>query len=286
MFTDIFRCKSHRTTSRAGKSATTALLTAGLLLGMMVQSPANAQPTLRLAIQPIQSEQQTKEAFQPMADYIQAVTGAPCEITTFPNFISYWSTTQKPGSYDLVLDAAHFTDYRIINQDFTPIVKQPGEVSFTLIVSEDSLVFDAEELVGKKIATLGAPSVGAVRLSEIFDNPVRQPLIIEVDNSASALDMLIAGKVDAAMLPTPIVSQRMSGEGGINVVMTTESMPSVALSVSPDVPEDLRNKLQEAFMNADKTEAGKAMLSAVNLPPFEKAGFDIYENMSELLEEF
>jgi ABC-type phosphate/phosphonate transport system substrate-binding protein len=286
MFTDFFGWKAHRTISQAGKSATTTVLTASLILGMMVQPPASAQTTLRLAIQPIQSEQRTKEAFQPMADYIHAVTGTPCEITTFPNFISYWSTTQKPGSYDLVLDAAHFTDYRIVNQDFTPIVKQPGEVSFSLIVGEDSLVFDAEELVGKKIATLGAPSIGAVRLGEIFDNPVRQPLIIEVDNSTSALDMLIAGEVDAAMLPTPIVSQRMSGEGGVNVVMTTESMPSVALSVSPDVPEELRNKLQEVFLNADKTEAGRAMLSAVNLPSFEKAGFDIYENMGELLEDF
>lgn len=247
---------------------------------------ALAQSSLVLTVQPIQSEERTQEIFQPMADYIQAVTGIPTSLTTYPNFISYWSTTQQSGKYDLVLDAAHFTDYRIVNQGFTPMVKQEGSVTFSLIVGEDSLVFDPEELVGKKIATLGAPSVGAVRLNEIFENPTRQPLIVEANNSTQAMEMLIAGEVDAAMLPTPIVSQRMSGDGGINVVMTTDPLPSVALSASPDVDPAIIDKLQKAFLDAEKTEAGKTMLSKTNLPAFETADAAIYENQAELLEDF
>ncbi len=268
------------------------ILTAGISAGaaMFLSTPAIpqalAQTTLVLAVQPIQSEERTAEIFQPMADYIQAVTGIPTSLNTYPNFISYWSTTQQAGSYNLVLDAAHFTDYRVINQGFTPMVKQEGSVTFSLIVGEDSLVFDPEELVGKKIATLGAPSVGAVRLNEIFDNPTRQPLMVETNNSAQAMDLLIGGEVDAAMLPTPIVSQRMSGDGGVNVVMTTDPLPSVALSASPDIDVAVVEKLREAFLKAEQTEAGKTMLSATNLPAFESADAAIYENQAALLEDF
>jgi ABC-type phosphate/phosphonate transport system substrate-binding protein len=266
--------------------ATTAAAIIATALALPSPSQALAQSSLVLAIQPIQSEEKTAEAFQPMADYIQSVTGIPTSIKTYPNFISYWSTTQKPGSYDLALDAAHFTDYRIVNQAFQPLAKQEGSVSFSLIVGEDSLVFDAEELVGKKIATLGAPSVGAVRLNEIFDNPVRQPLIIETNNSQQAMEMLLAGEVDAAILPTPIVSQRMSGEGGLNVVMTTDPLPSITLSASPQVGDDVLNTLRDAFLNAEQTDAGKAMLSSTNLPAFEATESTLYENQAELLEDF
>jgi ABC-type phosphate/phosphonate transport system substrate-binding protein len=267
-------------------------LIAGISAGaaMFLSTPAIpqalAQTSLVLAVQPIQSEEKTAEIFQPMADYIQVVTGIPTSLNTYPNFISYWSTTQQAGSYNLVLDAAHFTDYRVINQGFTPMVKQEGSVTFSLIVGEDSLVFDPEELIGKKIATLGAPSVGAVRLNEIFDNPIRQPLMVETNNSAQAMDLLIAGEVDAAMLPTPIVSQRMSGDGGINVVMTTDPLPSVALSASPDVDAAIIDKLRKAFLDAGKTDAGKTMLNATNLPAFESADAAVYENQAELLEDF
>jgi ABC-type phosphate/phosphonate transport system substrate-binding protein len=140
--------------------------------------------------------------------------------------------------------------------------------------------------VGKKIATLGAPSVGAVRLNEIFDNPVRQPLIIETDNSQQAMEMLLAGEVDAAMIPTPIVSQRMTGEGGVNVVMTSEPLPSVALSASPEVSAQVVEQLKKAFLDAEKTEAGKDMLSKTNLPAFEPADAATYESQAELLQDF
>lgn len=245
-----------------------------------------AQEKLRLSIQPIQSEERTREIFTPMAEYIQQLTGKPVELITYPNFISFWTDTQKGDRYDIVFDAAHFIDYRNKNHDYTTIVKQPGSVSISLIVSEDALVFEAEELIGKNISTLGPPSVAAVNIDKLFENPVRQPTVVEADNSQAVLADMKAGKAAAGMIPTPLVSSIMAAEGGISVVTTTEAVPSMAISLSPLLTSEIREKLIKGFIDADKTPEGKKMLEGTNLNPFEKTSNQEYFGYSELLADY
>jgi len=267
-----------------------ALLPAGLLIIyalilLLLPTTAFSQTALKLVIQPIQSEQKTREIFQPLADYIEFITEQQVELVTYPNYISYWSETKKPDSYDISFDAAHFIDYRDKNLDFTVLAKQPGIISISLIVPEDSLVFDPEELIGKKIATPGPPSIAAVRIDELFDNPVRLPTIIEGTDSGHVMAMLLEGKADAAMLPTPLVSAQMAGEGGISMVLTTDATPSMAISVSPNVSAEIREKLTRGLIEAEKTPEGKKMLEGTRLNPFEKTSNQEYFGFSELLVE-
>ena len=267
-----------------------ALLPAGLLIIyslilVLLPTTAFSQTALKLVIQPIQSEQKTREIFQPLADYIEFLTEQQVELVTYPNYISYWSETKKPDSYDISFDAAHFIDYRDKNLDFTVLAKQPGIISISLIVPEDSLVFDPEELIGKKIATPGPPSIAAVRIDELFDNPVRLPTLLEGTDSGHVMAMLLEGKADAAMLPTPLVSAQMAGEGGISMVLTTDATPSMAISVSPNVAAEIREKLTRGLIEAEKTPEGKKMLEGTRLNPFEKTSNQEYFGFSELLME-
>jgi ABC-type phosphate/phosphonate transport system substrate-binding protein len=261
-----------------------SLILAGFIFSLLPNA-AYSQDTLRLVIQPIQSEQRTREIFQPMADYFQHLTGQKVEIITYPNFISYWMETQKPDSYDIAFDAAHFIDFRDKNMDYTVLAKQPGSVSISLVVTEDALVFEAEELIGKKIATLGPPSIPAARIDEIFDNPVRQPTIVEGNDSAHVMSMLLSGEVDAAMIPTPLVSAQMAAEGGIAMVLTTETVPSMGVSVSANVPAEIREKLHKGLVEAEKTPEGRKMLEETKLNPFEKTTNQEYFGFSELLDQ-
>lgn len=260
------------------------LLIFSLILALLPKTALSQEP-LRLVIQPIQSEQKTREIFQPLADYMQHITGQPVILITYPNYISYWSETQKPNSYDIAFDAAHFIDYRDKNMDFTVLAKQPGIISISLIVPEDDLIFDPEELIGKKIATPGPPSIAAVRIDELFENPVRLPTIIEGTDSGHIMSLLLAGEVDAAMLPTPLVSAQMAGDGGISLVLTTDSTPGMAISVSPNVSAEIREKLAKGLIEAEKTPEGKKMLDGTKLNPFEKTSNQEYFGFSELLGE-
>jgi hypothetical protein len=187
---------------------------------------------------------------------------------------------KKAKDMDFVLDAAHFTDYRIQKKDYRPLVKLPDTVSFTVVTREDDFVFDMEELISKRIATMPSPSMGAVRLNEMFPNPARLPFYITASDSVDAVNRLLKASVDAAIIPSPLVNNYDS----LNTVTTTEPVPHMALSASPDVPEDVSAQVKQALINASKTEKGKAMLKALNLAGFEATDKETYAGYAKLLD--
>ena len=229
--------------------------------------------------QPIFGMEKTRDAFQPLAKYLSEVTGKNVEVKTFPNFITYWNETRNAGTHDLILDAAHFTGYRAKELGFEILAKVPGTVTYSVVVPESSLVLEVDELVGKKIATLGPPSMGAAKVSLLFDNPLRQPFIYETENSEKALDLLFTGEVDAAIIPTPLVRSLE----GVSVVMTTEPSQHIALSASPRLSTEVRHYIQDALIHANSTRQGREMLNAIGFAKFENPNKDTYILAAELL---
>lgn len=251
---------------------------AGLLL-MVAAQGAWAADTYRLVVQPVLSPEAARSAYQPLADYLSRATGAQVELVTAQNFLTFWQSMRKTGSYDLILDAAHFTAYRISKLGYTPLVKLPDVVSFTLVTAEDTLVFTPDELVSKRVATPASPSLGALRLSRLFPNPIRQPIVVEVDDSEAAVARVLSGDVVAAMIPTPIVANYP-----LNTVLTTEQVPHMCLSAAPTVPETVRARIREALLAAGGTPAGREMLRKSGLPGFEPAERSQYAGYETLLE--
>ena len=242
-----------------------------------------AGDTLTLAIQPILSEEKTIKAFTPLARYLSRVTGKRVVIKTAPNFLSYWTIISRSPKYDLILDAAHFTDYRIKKMGYSVLCKIPDGVSYSIITHDNNLLLDHSELVGKTVASLGSPSIGAARLDSLFPNPSRQPIIIEIQSVRQGIKMLLEGKVFAAIIPTPIVGQQMNDGAPISVVETTELVPHIALSVAPSVDAATRDKIRQSLVNAHKTVRGKAMLKGIGFAKFDPANPKIYAGQSDLL---
>ncbi len=237
-------------------------------------------------IQPILNEEQTRKAYQPLADYLGKIAGKRVVIRTLPNFVAYWETMRLVNAYDLVLDAAHFTDYRIQKLGFKVLAKIPDTVSYSLIVGSGALVIDPIELIGKTVATPGAPSVGAARLNAMYPNPVRQPVIVDSGTAEEGIQMLVKNKVQAAIVPTPLVSQQMAQGGGISVVATTDPIPHIALSAAPRLNAEIREKIRAALVNAPNTEDGKKMLKDINFERFDPANEKIYAGQGTLLKEY
>lgn len=257
-----------------------------VLSGLLPYSAQAANDTLTLAVQPVLSPEKTIQAFTPLATYLSKVTGKKVVVKTQVNFLSYWSTVSKTPKYDLVLDAAHFTDYRVKKMDYKILAKIPNGVSYSIITHDENLLLDPLELIGKKVASLGNPSIGAARLNALFTNPSRQPIFIEVGSVQEGVNLLMAKKVFAAILPTPIVSREMGQGKPINVVSTTQQVPHIALSASPDVNPAIRDKIRKALVGAHKTAAGKVMLKGIGFAKFDPASTKIYDGQAKLLKQY
>ncbi len=245
-------------------------------------SPTSQAAEYTLAIQPILPQQELKKRFQPLADYLSQETGQTIIITTQRNFLFYWTKMRKgKKGFDLVLDAAHFTDYRIKTQGYTVLAKLPDTVSFSIVTSEDNFIIDEEELIGLRVATMPSPSLGALRLEELFSNPMRTPLYIWERNTTVAVEKILSGKIDAAIIPTRLASTY----NNLNIVLTTEPVPHMGLSASPNVPAEITEKIRQALLTAGSKENGKQMLAKLKMNNFEAASSETYDGYSDLLKE-
>lgn len=265
----------NHTSKDRGRGLRAAWLAITLTLGLV--APAFGYT---LVVQPIQSPETTRTSFQPLVEYLRNATGAEIELVTARNFVSYWQTMKRGDRYDLILDAAHFTDYRIQRMDYTPLVKIASVVSLSLVTHEDQPVFEARELIGKPVALLSSPSMDAVRLAQLFPNPLRQPVIVRVDDSREAAEKVRDGSAAGALVPTPMVGAFPF----LYTVVTTEQVPHMALSAGPSVPEVLQQRLRQALLDANKTPEGRKLLEALNFEAFEAADAKTYQGYGKLLQ--
>jgi ABC-type phosphate/phosphonate transport system substrate-binding protein len=269
---------------RGKKVIYTGMCVLGLVLGTVLQPVMAA--TLDFAIQPILGEEETRKAFSPLAEFFSRVTGDEVVIHTARDFPEYLVNQKKNNPYEIMMDNAFFTDYRNEKQNWTSIAKIPGLVSYTLIVSSDNAVFDTDELVGKTIASLMPPAPSGIFLGQMFRNPLRQPAIVATNSSEESLQKVLDGQVVGAIIPTPLVNNALQDGKDLVVVKTSVQIPHVAISVSPDVPEETREKLRKALLEADKNKEGQAMLKKLGFSNFEPADASGYAGLMQYLVEF
>ena len=257
-----------------------------LTLAVLAPRPAIAADELVLAVQPILGEEETRKAFQPLCDYLGKAANRPCRLLTSPSFFSYWDKLRVSTAFNLVLDAAHFCDYRAQKFGFHVLAKIPDTVTYTLVTRNTDLLLDASELVGKRIATLGVPSIGAARLHGMFPNPSRQPTTVEVGTAEQGIHLLLDGKVDAAILPTPIVAQQMAAGAGVAVMLTTDPIPHIGLSAAPSIDAATRTALRAALLGAHNSEDGKEMLKQIGFERFDPANATVYAGQGKILRDY
>jgi ABC-type phosphate/phosphonate transport system substrate-binding protein len=255
------------------------------LAGLVIGASAPVQEkALTLVVQPPQGEITAPGANQALANYLAQAVGTRIVVVTPPNFLAHWEMVRRNNGIDLVLDDAHFTDYRVQRFGFHVLVKAPGTTSFSLVAPHGARVKDPLSLAGKKVASFGPPSIGATRLNAMFPNPARRPSIIDIATVQQGIELLEQRKVEAAMLPTAAIDEHVA-RGRLIVLTTMEPTPRMALSASPAVSVAMREKIRAALLRADESENGKRLLQNLRYSHFELAAAATYANHERLLRE-
>lgn len=257
---------------------------AGAALILIATFVCAEDPPLTLLLQPTIGDRRSEALYQPFVNYLQASTGRRYKVQAPANFMAHWETVRR-NNYDVVLDAPHFTDYRVRKFDFHVLAKATNTESYSLIVREHERPRDPTALANRRIAALGLPSMGVARLYAMFPNPAKQPHVIEVTRPEEGVQLLLRKQVEAALLPTPFVSRRLN-HGDIAVVLTTEPAPPFAVSVSPRVPAAVRDAIRANLLRAHEIDAGQQMLQRIGIDRFEPASADTFANQGNVLKGF
>jgi len=229
-------------------------------------------------VQPIYAPEKMVTLYKPLVQYLKEETGHSFSVVTSRSFISYWEKMKK-GQYDLILDAAHFTDYRINRLNYSVLVKVPSTESYSLVTNSSTKISDTKNLIGKKLVTLPSPSLSGVHLARMFPNPAQQPDIKGANSAESALKALQKGQYFAALIPTSLLAKAEN----INTVNTSIAMPRMAISASPKINKDVQEKIRAALIRASTTAKGKKMLSALQIPAFAATDAKTYQGYGKLL---
>ena len=223
--------------------------------------------------------------YQPVADFLSRIVGKKVVYQHSDNWLSYTSDMTK-GKFDFVFDGPHFNGWRMEKQNHTPLVKLPEDFIFVVIVKTDNTaVQNMKKLAGQRICAHAPPNLGTLTMLKQFDNPSRQPLIIEVQGWDKSYNSLMAGKCVATVMPVKI-KEKMDKSNLTRILYTSQALPNQAISAGPRIAPEIQAKLKQALLSEEGKAATAKLRSAyagkdfVSATREEYAGLGIYLNDS------
>lgn len=211
------------------------------------RAPASEAGVLTLSAPPRDSEEEGRQRFEPVAEYLSKALGKKV-VYQHPGSWGVYQGAMQKGAYDLVFDGPHFNGWRMEKLDHRVLVKMPGDFSQVAFVRKDSAVTDMKQLTGRKICAHAPPNLGTLIVQGAFDNPARQPSIIVVDGYDRIYQALLDGKCAAAVLPTKHLEQFDRERDAMRVVLRSKPLPNQALSAGPRISAADRARIAAALL--------------------------------------
>lgn len=227
-----------RAASLATKGVTTAI------------SPGESHELI-LGAAPREDEDEARALYGPLADYLGKALGRKVVFKPAGSWGAYQGLMQK-GAYDLVFDGPHFNAWRIDRTQHNVLVKVPGEHVFVVVVrKENDKVRELRQLAGRTLCGHAPPNLGTLTALNEFDNPARQPLIVNIDGWKEIHQGLLAGKCVAAVLPLKQLEKFEKDSTQTRIVFRGRTLPDNALSASPRVTAADREKIVRALISPE-----------------------------------
>ena len=250
-----------------------------LLVLALCLSPALRAEQFNLIIRSEVHGSDSRAAFAPLAAYLSEASGHDLTLRVPDSTLEHWQAMGKGDDYHLVLDEGHFTDYRVRNLDYRVLAKVSGVAGFSVVTGPATVFVEPDELYGEPVASPAPPSLAALRLAELFPDPIRAPILVEVGSYDEGIRRVINGDATAAVIPSSMVRAHPQ----LNVVMSTQQGPGMALSASPAVPAEAGEVIRRAFLAARDIDAGRRALASARVDGFEPASAALYEGYARLL---
>jgi ABC-type phosphate/phosphonate transport system substrate-binding protein len=248
-----------------------------------------AIPTVTLAaqytfaVEPAYPAEQTQAIYKPLLSYLSKATGEQFTLVTSKNYHFYWRDIRAGSSSDFAYDEAHLADYRIGHSQYVPLVRAAGNTSYSLVANPDVASKGLSALIGHRVATMAAPSLGYAVLLSFYPDPLRQP---EIQSSAAswkdAIESVFGEEADAAILPNWLRVQYPN----LTVMKTSREFPGATVMAAASVPVDVRQKVMDALLKLHEDPALYDVLNQLGISKFVAADAAEFHGTEQMLKEF
>ena len=249
-------------------------------LALLLIGGAARAADFTVTVEPNYPPAQAQDVYRPLLAYLSKATGHRFILKTSGNYHVYWRDLRGGTPTDFAFEEAHFTDYRVNHQRFTPLVRVTDPTKFVLLVDSSNANGGPSGLIGRRIASMSAPSLGYLLLGELYKNPIAQPEIQSVAASwKDGVEMVFNSETDAAMVPGYIAQTYPN----LVPVATSRDFIGRALSASPRVPVDVRKKVADAMLRLHKDPALFDVINELGATQFVPASAADYAGNERLL---
>jgi len=241
-----------------------------------------ARAELILSSAPRDSQEKEEAIFQPITALLSKATGEKVTFRYGDNFLVYQSEMRK-GTYDIVLDGPAFVSWRMAKLQHVPFIKFPGNLAFSVIAKSDNKKIETlKDLAGRTICAFPPPNLATLTILYEFDNPARQPLVLESQSFQDVYKGVMAGKCAGGILQ-PKLFKDLDKDGKGKVLFTSKPLPNQAFSAGPRVTAENRAKMTQALLSPEGVAATQKLREVFKIQALEPATVEEYQGLAKLL---
>ena len=222
--------------------------------------------------------------YQPIANYLSQVIGRKV-VYKHPRTWGAYRTEMLKGDYDIVFDGPHFNSYRAERMKHNILAKIPIEHQFVIIVNKNNTrAKNVSEMAGRTFCTHAPPNLGTLSLLNHFQNPSRQPAIINTKGWKNIYRGVASGRCEGGILPMANLLKYDRDGKYVRALHVNQSIPNQAFSAGPRLSKQEQQRIASALVSDSASNATSELRSAYRVGNhFAPAKNSEYLGVSEFL---
>lgn len=294
------------------------LLLSSLVLGGLVgavqpnQAAVAQEEALEVQFVPTNNDGSMEARAQPLADFLSEQLGREVNVTLATDYTTIVQAMAS-GQVDLgIMPPAAYVQARDLgsaeailtsvlgafdDETGLPVEGETtGSFQGEILVRADSDMEELTDLVGKKIATLSPNSASGyiypvAEMIEAGIDVTSDVTLTTVNDIPSEITAVLNGQQDAAFV---FEGARNVFQGAfpdndlmaeLKVLYLTEGeIPNDAIAVQPDMDEELRQAIKDAFLSLAETEEGLEIMSLWSHQGYDEVDESVYDQIKEYTE--
>lgn len=222
--------------------------------------------------------------YQPVANYLSKVLGRKV-VYKHPGTWGAYRTEMLQGDYDIVFDGPHFNSYRAEKMRHNILAKIPVAHQFVIIVHQSNTkTRTVQELAGQTFCTHAPPNLGTLSLLSQFQNPSRQPAIINTQGWKNIYQGVASGRCVAGILPMANLAKYDQQLRHVRILHKNDTIPNQAFSAGPRLSKTEQQRMAQALVSDSAAQPTSELRAAYRVGDhFAPANNNEYKGVSEYL---
>lgn len=229
----------------------------------------SAEKSYVFGVVPQFERRQLYAIWQPVLNDISKRSGVSLHLATTLS-VHDFEKEMAAGKFDFVFTNPYHVLKERKEQGYIPLVRGEAPLKGILIVPKDSPIQSVQDMAGK---TLAVPTLNALGASIMIQADLERLYGIKVGTQDVRTHASVFLNVANNLVDSGGSVQKMLGEqkpevrDRVRVIYTTRDMPSHPVAAHPRVPEAVRQNVQKAFLELDKSQEGGEILARVPMHP-------------------